>query len=68
MPVFLMVLRYLFYGVDKLLKASFARSKLLISDDSICAATGGCNVVLAPLGIDLYLCYLLFDSSFGYKV
>ena len=69
MPVFFMVLRYLFYGVDKLLKASFARSKLLISDDSMCAAAGGCNVLLAALGIDfVYLCSRLLDSSFGYKV
>ena len=67
-PVFFMVLyRYLFCGVDKVLKASFVRSKLLISDESICVA--GCiNVLLAPLVIDLYLCYLLLESSFGYRV
>ena len=70
-PVFLIVLaRYLFCGVDRLLKASLARSKLLISEESICAgaADGGCNVLFAPLFIDLYLCYLPLDASFGYRV
>ena len=64
--------RYLFCGVDKLLNASLARSKLPSSEEPIAAAAGDIIIaLLALLASDLYLCCCFlfeFSMSFGYRV